>query len=50
MNLLDQGFRYVQRGREFRWVHPAEMLASDIDCTLMDDAAFEAQVAVAEAA
>ena len=38
------GMRFVMRGAAFLWVHPAEMLASDVDCSDMSDAEFEAQV------
>jgi hypothetical protein len=39
MNLLEQGFRFVQRGKEFLWVPILE--PGDIDCTDMDDEEFE---------
>lgn len=42
--LKDNGFRFVKRGKDFKWVHPAEMRSEDIDCTDMDDAEFEAVV------
>lgn len=46
MTLPDQGFRFVLRtnesGRlESKWVHPAELLPGDLDCTDMDDDTFE---------
>lgn len=45
MSLQDQGFRFVCRGPEkFEWVHRLEMLPTDIDCTHMDDAEFDAFV------
>lgn len=41
-NLRDAGFRYVYRcSGDFTWVHPAEVLSSDVDCTDMDDEEFE---------
>ena len=39
-----QGFRFIRRGAEFRWTHPAEMLSTDLDCTDMTDEQFEAAV------
>lgn len=44
MTLQDQGFRFVCRDGKFDWTHPAEALPSDVDCTDMDDATFEAFV------
>lgn len=46
--LAQQGFRLMQRGSAFKWLHPAEVLASDLDCTAMDDAEFARTVAQAE--
>lgn len=45
MNLQDQGFRYVKRGAEFKWVHPTEVLPDDVDFSDMSDEEFEAFVA-----
>lgn len=42
--LDEQGFRYVRRGSEFRWVHPLEVDFHDIDCTDMSDVEFESVV------
>lgn len=47
MNLQDQGFRFVKRGESFNWTHPSELLSTDIDCTDMTDAEFEAFVIAA---
>jgi len=44
MSLQKQGFRFVRRGVEFKWVHKNEVLRSDLDCTDMSDAQFEAAV------
>lgn len=45
MTLKDEGWRYVCRGhRDFRWIHPLEMLPSYIDCTDMSDSEFQALV------
>jgi hypothetical protein len=46
MNTLqDQGFRFMHLGgTDYRWVHPLEVRSSDVDCTDMDDDAFEAYV------
>lgn len=44
MTLQDQGFRYVMRGSVFTWVHPTEVLPTDVDCSDMSDAEFEAFV------
>lgn len=44
MTLQQQGFRFVRRDTEFKWSHPADMLASDLDCTDMSDAEFEQAV------
>lgn len=46
--LAQQGFRFVRRGAAFNWVHPAEVLAADQDCTAMGDAEFEDVVAQTE--
>ena len=45
MTLRDQGFRFIKRGNEYKWSHPADVQHSDIDCTDMDDDAFAAFVA-----
>ncbi len=45
MTLREQGFRYIKRGEEFMWVHPADLQASDVDCTDMNDDEFAAFVA-----
>ena len=47
-SLAQQGFRFVRRGTVFTWVHPAEVLAADLDCTAMSDAEFEGVAAEAE--
>ncbi|GEM_PF-4485914 len=44
MTLRDQGFRFVNRCGRFAWVHPAELLEGDVDCTDMSDAEFEKYV------
>ena len=44
MNLQEQGFRYVLRGADGRWVHPWAMKPGDVDCTDMSDEEFEAAV------
>lgn len=44
MNLREQGFRFVQRGAEFKWVHPADVQPSDVDCSDMSDEEFAAFV------
>ena len=41
MSLQEQGFRFVLRGANFRWLHFAETEISDVDCTDMTDAQFE---------
>ena len=38
--LQADGFRFVGRGGEFRWVHKLETLPDDLDCTDMTDAQF----------
>lgn len=43
------GHRYVRRGTEFVWLHPADMRDGDEDCSDMSDAEFEACVADASA-
>ena len=45
MTLAQQGFRFVLRTNEqgrldSKWVHPAEVRPSDLDCTDMDDDTF----------
>ncbi len=50
MTLQQQGFRFVRRGSDFRWVHPADVLSTDVDCTDMTDERFEAFVAAGVAA
>lgn len=50
MNLRQAGFRFVKRGDDFKWVHPLEMRSTDVDCTDMDDAQFEAFVRAGEVA
>ena len=45
MTLRDQGFRFVKRGTDFKWVHPAEFQATDTDCTDMNDDEFSELVA-----
>ena len=45
MTLREQGFRYIKRGAEFMWVHPADLQAGDTDCTDMNDEEFAAFVA-----
>lgn len=47
-SLAQQGFRFVRRGTVFTWVHPADVLAADLDCTAMSDAEFESAAAEAE--
>jgi len=42
-----QGFRFIQRAGKFTWVHQSDLRAGDVDCTDMDDDAFEAQVCLA---
>jgi hypothetical protein len=42
--LQDQGYRYIKRGEEFKWAHPAEVMPADVDCTDMTDDEFEAFV------
>lgn len=44
MTLRDQGFRFVKRGDEFKWVHPADLQPGDTDCSDMTDAEFDALV------
>lgn len=45
MSLADEGFRYIHReGLGFTWMHPASIKPDDLDCTDMDDEAFEAIV------
>lgn len=39
--LTQQGFRFVRRGTAFQWVHQAELLAADQDCTDLNDCDFE---------
>lgn len=46
--LADIGFRFIRRGKDFNWVHPAEMRTLDIDCTDMSDEDFEREVADAQ--
>ena len=45
MTLRDQGFRFVKRGTDFKWVHPAEFQEADTDCTDMNDDEFSELVA-----
>lgn len=45
MTLRDQGFRFVKRGADFKWVHPADVQPSDVDCSDMSDDEFAAFVA-----
>lgn len=45
MTLRDQGFRFVKRGADFKWVHPADVQPSDVDCSDMSDDDFAAYVA-----
>lgn len=48
---VDLGMRFVCRSPEhFAWVHQLEVLPSDIDCTHMDDAEFDAFVEAQQAA
>lgn len=49
MTLRDQGFRFVKRGNEFKWQHPGDMQATDIDCTDMSDNDFADFVAASTA-
>jgi hypothetical protein len=39
------GYRFVRRGRDFKWVHPLLVEDGDLDCTNMGDVEFEAAVA-----
>ena len=48
MSIKLSGFRYIRRQGVFAWQHPADVLASDLDCTDMSDKQFE--VAVREVA
>lgn len=41
MTLQEQDFRFIKRGTEYKWCHPAELLTSDLDCTDMSDDEFE---------
>lgn len=41
MNLQEQGFRFVLRDHRWLWLHPAELVLSDVDCTDMKDIQFE---------
>lgn len=45
MTLRDQGFRFVKRGADFKWVHPADVQPSDVDCSDMSDDEFTVFVA-----
>jgi hypothetical protein len=45
VTLQEQGFRFVKRGAEFKWVHPTDVQASDVDCSDMSDDEFAAFVA-----
>ena len=45
MTLPEQGFRFVNRQGAFKWVHPLEVQASDVDCSDMNDEQFAAYVA-----
>ena len=38
--LQTQGFRFIKRGRDFRWCHPLDAMPGDVDCTDMDDDEF----------
>lgn len=40
MSLADDGFRLVLRDGSIRWVHPLEVLPTDIDTTDMNDEEF----------
>lgn len=44
-NLQEQGFRFVRRGSEFKWVHPLEVMRGDVDCSDMSDDEFDAFMA-----
>ena len=44
-DLHSAGLRFVLRGDAWMWVHPLEKRCADIDCTDMDDAAFNKFVA-----
>lgn len=48
INLREQGFRFVKRLDEFKWVHPAMLEPSDTDCTDMTDDEFEQFVMLTE--
>lgn len=43
------GMRLIRRRSEFRWTHRLEMQADDLDCTDLDEAAFERVVRETEA-
>lgn len=45
MTLRDQGFRFVKRGADFKWVHPADVQPRDVDCSDMNDDEFSELVA-----
>ena len=40
MTLQERGWRYIKRGESFRWMHPAEVVAGDVDCTELTDKEF----------
>ena len=44
MTLQERGFRYIKRGESFRWMHPSEIVAGDVDCTELTDEQFLAIV------
>ena len=48
MTLRAQGFRFIKRGADFKWIHPAEVQPSDVDCSDMSDDDFAAFVAAVE--
>lgn len=49
--LRDAGYRFCRRENgAWAWVHPAEVLSTDVDATNLDDGAFERLVAETEKA
>lgn len=50
MTLKQEGFRYVRRMGKYMWVHPLELRRGDVDCTDMNDTAFERFVVTSDTA
>lgn len=49
MTLAQQGFRFIARQGAFKWIHPADVQPTDVDCSDMNDDEFAAFVAALSA-